>query len=214
MVQRPTGISGTTVTGVAAAVLSLGAVGGATVEAQHPPDRGQRMVEQLSAASPHGSLGEQARVWDRFVGTWDADFDFHLDDGRVRHSRGELDFAWVLDGRAIQDLWISYPEPGGTERGIGTSIRYFDDKSKTWRVIFVNAKFGAMLTVNGGIEGDRIVLRGQDVDGSRLRWSFIDITNDSFTWHGERSRDGGSTWRLEEEHHMRRRAAGYGPAGS
>lgn len=213
MVQERTGIRNT-VGCVTVAVLSLCASGGcATAAAQHPPDRGQRMVDQLSASSHHASLGEQARVWDRFVGTWDADFGFHLDDGRVRHSRGELDFAWVLDGRAIQDLWIAYPEPGATERGIGTSIRYFDDKAKTWRVIFVNAKVGAMLTVNGGIEGDRIVLRGEDVDGSRLRWSFIDIKDESFTWHGERSRDGGNTWRLEEEHHMRRRAAGPGPAG-
>ena len=75
-------------------------------------------------------------------------------------------------------------------------------------MLFVNPKYGAVLSVQGGVEGDRIVLRGQDTEGGQLRWSFNDIKDDSFTWRGEKSRDEGKTWRLEEEHHMRRRSAG------
>jgi hypothetical protein len=174
--------------------------------AQPPADPRKQMIAVLSASGPHASLGDQARVWDRFVGTWDCDFGFYLEDGSVRHSPGELEFGWVLDGRAIQDLWITYPKEGEKERGIGTSIRFFDDRSRTWRVLFVNPKYGVVLSVQGGVEGDRIVLRGQDTDGSQLRWSFDDIKDVSFTWRGEKSRDGGQTWRLEEEHHMRRRS--------
>jgi hypothetical protein len=181
---------------------------GATNAAPPPADPRQQMVSVLAARAPHASLGAEARTWDRFVGTWDCDFGFYLEDGSVRHSPGELEFGWVLDGRAIQDLWITYPKDGEKERGIGTSIRFFDDKAKTWRVVFVSPKFGAVLTVQGGLEGDRIVLRGQDADGGQLRWSFNDIKDDSFTWRGETSRDGGKTWKLEEEHHMKRRPAG------
>jgi uncharacterized protein len=94
---------------------------------------------------------------------------------------------------------------GEKERAIGTSIRFFDERSETWRVVFVSPRYGAMLTVQGGVEGDRIVLRGQDADGRPLRWSFNDIKDDSFTWRGEKSWDGGKTWKLEEEHHMKRR---------
>lgn len=147
---------------------------GAT-RSQQPPDPGQEMVAVLSAPGPHASLGDQVRTWDRFVGTWDCDFGFYLEDGSVRHSPGELEVGWVLDGRAIQDLWITYPKDGEQERGIGTSIRFFDDKAKTWRVVFVSPKYGAVLTVQGGMEGDRIVLRGQDADGGQLRWSFNDL---------------------------------------
>lgn len=32
------------------------------------------------------------------------------DDGTTRHSSGELLFGWVLDGRVIQDIWISFPK--------------------------------------------------------------------------------------------------------
>jgi hypothetical protein len=41
-----------------------------------------------------------------------------------------------------------------------------------------------------------------------LRWSFNEIQTDSFIWRGEKSRDGGKTWRLREEHHMKRRNGG------
>src|SRR6266487_4045350 len=71
------------------------------VEAQQTPDPQQAMVSVLSALNPHPSLGDAARVWDRFVGTWDCDYTFFLDDGTVKHSRGELEFGWILDGRAI-----------------------------------------------------------------------------------------------------------------
>ena len=179
------------------------------VEAQkpQPPDPRQAMVGVLSAPSPHPSLGDEARVWDRFVGAWDCDYTFFLEDGSVRRSRGEIEFGWVMDGRAIQDIWITYPKEAGKERGIGTSVRFFDSKSKMWQVVFISPAYNAVVTVRGGTEGDRIVLRGVDDEGSMLRWSFNDIKPDSFTWRGEKSRDGGKTWRLEEEHHMRRRAA-------
>jgi hypothetical protein len=109
--------------------------GVATTDVQQPVDPKQQMIAVLAASGPHASLGDQARTWDRFVGTWDCDFGFHLEDGSVRHSPGELEFGWVLDGRALQDLWIMYPGPGEKERGIGTSVRFFDERSRTWRVV-------------------------------------------------------------------------------
>jgi len=193
----------------ATGLLSL-AFGGVreTVGAQQPPDSRQAMVKALSASGPHPSLGDEARVFDRLVGTWNCDYTFLAGDGSVRRSSGELKFGWIIDGRAVQDIWITYPEEPAKERGIGTSVRFFDNKSKMWRVVFVSPAHGALITVQGRAEADRIVLRGVDDEGSMLRWSFNDIQTDSFIWRGEKSRDGGKTWRLEEEHHMRRRSSG------
>ena len=214
MIRRRAGITWMAVASATSALLGLANWSlCAPSRGQAAVDPGQQMVAVLAAPGPHASLGDRARVWDRFVGKWDCDFGFYLPDGSVRHDPGELEFGWVLDGRAIQDLWITYPKAGETERGIGTSLRFFDEKSGTWRVLFVNPKYGAVLSVQGGLEGDRIVLRGQDSDGSELRWSFNDIREDSFTWRGERSRDQGKSWTLEEEHHMRRRASGRAGGG-
>ncbi len=115
-------------------------------------------------------------------------------------------FGWVLDGHAIQDLWIGYPTDNQKERTIGTTIRFFDTALKQWRVVFVNPKANYVVSAQGGREGDNIVLRGVDSDGLPLRWTFSEIKPDSFHWQGEKSRDGGKTWKVEEDHHMKRRS--------
>jgi hypothetical protein len=181
---------------------------GAPRAGKKPSDPRQAMIAELSASAPHSSLGDQAQVFDRMVGTWDCDFGFIAEDGSVRHVPGELRFGWIIDGRALQDIWITYPKPGSKERGVGTSIRIFDSKTKLWRVVFVSPAFNAIILVQGGLEGDRIVLRGVDQESTLLRWSFNEIQANSFIWRGETSRDGGKTWRLEEEHHMTRREGG------
>lgn len=181
-------------------------------DAQPAPDPRSAMITTLAASGPHPSLGDEARVFDWLVGAWDSEFTFHNDDGTTRHASGEILFGWILDGRVLQDIWISYPKDAGKERSIGTSLRYFDPEKKVWRVFFVNPVYGS-ITVQGGAEGDGIVLRGVDDEGAALRWSFTDIEADSFAWRGEKSRDGGTTWRLEEEHRMRRRTS-PGPGGA
>ena len=165
------------------------------------------MIDALQAFGPHPSLGAEARVFDRFVGTWDCDYTFYLDNGAKKQVKGELEFGWILDGRAMQDIWISYPTESGKERGIGTTVRFFDARSELWRIMFVNPKYGTLIEMKGGDEGGRIVLRGIDDEGSTLRWTFNDITANAFVWRGEKSRDGGKTWKLAEEHHMTRRTA-------
>ena len=172
-----------------------------------PRDPRRDMIKALAASTPHPSLGEEARVFDRLVGTWDCDYSFHLDDGSVRHSKGELLLGWILEGRVVQDIFVTYPKDGEKERRMGTTLRFFDTALKQWRIVFVGPQLNYLVTVQGGSEGrDRIVLRGVDIDGAPIRWSFNDMKPDSFVWRGEKSRDGGKTWKLEEEHHMKRRS--------
>jgi hypothetical protein len=176
--------------------------------AHREADPREAKIAALGSDRPHPSIGEEARTFDRLVGTWDVDFGFPRDDGTVRHKRGELLLGWVMDGHAVQDLWISYPADGERNRKIGTSFRFFDTALKQWRVIFINPELNYVVSTQGGLEGDRIVLRGTDADGLPIRWTFNDIKQDSFLWRGEKSRDGGKTWKLEEEHHMTRRRSG------
>ena len=171
-----------------------------------PGDPRQDMIKALAASTPHPSLGKEARVFDRLVGTWDCDYSFHLDDGSVRHSKGELLLGWILEGRVVQDIFMTYPKEGEKERRMGTTLRFFDTALKQWRIVFVAPQSNYLVTVQGGLEGDRIVLRGVDTDGAPIRWSFNDIKPDSFVWRGEKSRDGGKTWKMEEEHNMKRRS--------
>src|SRR5690242_5522341 len=85
-------------------------------------DPTQDMIKSLGAPGPHSSLEGQARAFDWLAGAWDCDYGFHLDDGSVRHKKGELLAGWILDGRALQDLFVSYPTEGEKDRRIGTTI--------------------------------------------------------------------------------------------
>lgn len=167
----------------------------------------EAMINVLGSADANPSIGEEAKTFDHFVGTWDADFAFYRADGTIFHKKGELLFGWVMDGHAIQDLWIGYPTEGRKERTIGTTIRFFDTALKQWRIIFVNPQFNYVVTAQGGRQGDRIVLNGRDADGLPIRWTFSEMKPDSFHWQGEKSHDGGKTWKVEEDHHMKRRSA-------
>ena len=166
------------------------------------------MITALPASGPHPSLGDEARIFDRFVGTWDAAYAEYGNDGSVNRSAGEVRFGWILDGHALQDVWITYPDRARTEREIGTSVRYYDTKLKKWSVVFVDPAARNLAILTGGAVGDRIVLSNRTADGTMFRWSFNDIRPDSFVWRGERSNDDGKSWRLYAEYHMKRRSSG------
>jgi hypothetical protein len=166
------------------------------------------MVTALQAIGPHPSLGDRAKVFGRLVGTWNGEYTEFSKDGKETRSSGEWIFGWVMDGRAIQDLFIIHPSAARKERYIGTTLRYFDPKSGTWSVTFVDPENGAVETLTGGAVGDdRIVLLSHDEDGKERRWSLEDIRPDSWVFRDEGTHDGGKTWRLREEDHMKRRAA-------
>jgi hypothetical protein len=164
------------------------------------------MVATLQAVGPHPSLGDQAKVLGRFVGTWDVEYTDFSKDGKTTHRSGEFIVGWVMDGRALQDLWIVYPSEGRKDREVYTTLHYFDPKSGTWRATFIDPENVSVFRFTGGaVEDDRFVLETQDLSGRQTRWSFNDIRPDSFVWRDEQSSDGGKTWRLASEYHMKRR---------
>jgi hypothetical protein len=182
----------------------------ATEKAGNAPTTDSRLdlVTALRAMGPHPSMGDQAKVFGLLVGTWDAEYTEFSKDGKPTNSSGEVIFGWVMDGRAVQDLFIIYPSAAHKEKFIGTNLCYFDPKSGTWRATFIDPENDSVVRFTGGAVGDdRIVLQSQDTDGKETRWSFNDIRPDFFVFRDEVSSDGGKTWRLREEDHMKRRGA-------
>jgi hypothetical protein len=169
-------------------------------------DRRVDLVAALQAMGPHSSLGEEPKALGRVVGTWDVEYTDYLKDGTTSHRTGEFIVGWVLDGRAVQDLWIVNPSAAGKDREVYTTLYYFEPKSRTWHATFVDPEDASVLSFTGGAAGnDRFVLETQDVNSKQTRWSFNDVRADSFIWRDEQSSDGGKTWRLKSEYHMSRR---------
>jgi hypothetical protein len=189
---------------------SLGISGAAATgrDTTAPTDPHLDMVAALQATGPHSSLGDEAKVFGRFVGTWDGEYTEFATDGTAAHSSGEWTFGWVMGGRAIQDLFVIHPSAAHKDGFIGTTLRYFDAKSGTWSATFIDPESNSVATLTGGAVGeDRIDLYRQSTDGKETRWSFVDIRPESWVFRDEESRDGGKTWRLREEDHMKRRGA-------
>src|SRR5256885_16809948 len=96
---------------VAFAVLVI--TGATLLVAVTAPSSRNAMINALGSSDPNPTLGDEARTFDRLVGTWDADFSFPRKDGTLLHKKGELRFGWVIDGTAIPELWIGYPSESG-----------------------------------------------------------------------------------------------------
>ena len=164
------------------------------------------MVTALKARGPHPSLGAQAKVFGRLVGTWDVEYTDFKKDGKVTHRSGEFIVGWVMDGRAIQDVWIVDPSGARKDREVYTELRYYEPKSRTWPATFVDPEHASVTKFTGGAVGDdRIVLDTQEFDGKDTRWSFNDIRPGSLVYREEVSSDGGKTWTLQSEYRMKRR---------
>ena len=173
---------------------------------------GSRMLEVLGATGRCSEIPEEDDIYGWLVGDWEADvIQFDLGDPPFR-SRGEWHFGWVLEGRAIQDVWIVPPiverSPATSKIGnrYGTTLRVYDPCLRAWRITWINPVNGAHNSMIGRRRGSDIVQEGTAPDGSLMRWSFVETAPDSCRWLGEQSPDSGVTWRLWAEFRLRRTA--------
>lgn len=123
----------------------------------------------------------------------------------ARGLTGEAHFGWVLEGRAVQDVWIM-PAVADRTDGLsqsmnmyGTTLRVWDSAIHAWRISWSNPAGNHFEEQIGRRVGKDIVQIGTRADGTVTRWSFIDITPDSFHWLGEALQPDGRNWRLEGE---------------
>jgi hypothetical protein len=84
--------------------------------------------------------------------------------------------------------------------------RFYDSHIGAWRSTWIDPLNGRVRRFIGRTEGGLVILDGLDED-PRERWSFRDITTDSFLWRGESSTDGAQSWFVEDEMLARRRQA-------
>lgn len=159
---------------------------------------------ELIANASSSNVPEARRIFDRFVGRWALECDRWDENGTKTHSSGTWTFGWILDGTMLQDAIYFNDQSSAGHRIGGTTLRFFDSAADTWRVVFFAPARNAVISLTGDAVGERILLNGIDVDGAKLRWSFIDVSGTSFVWRGEISHDGGKAWRLEQEMHLHR----------
>ena len=175
--------------------------------------RDNPMLDALHAVKPNDALAAKLALYGRFVGSWDLDIDYYPPGGGpVRKAPAEWYFSWVLDGRAVQDVWI-FPsrkirgeKPAEPWYFYGSTFRWYDPMIDAWHIRYFEPTRPFEMRQIGRAVGPDIVQIGEDHNGIQRRWRFVDITDNSFRWLGEASWDKGATWTLEMEMRARRKS--------
>ena len=156
-------------------------------------------IPALVSTGPDPDLAEKLHLFGQFVGSWALDLTWFQDGQPVRREAGEWHFAWVLEGRAVQDIWIVPPREqrgAGNLYEYGTTIRFYDPTIDAWRSTWHGPMVKCVIPFIGRQVGDEIVLEGrhwQNPDWP-MHWIFSDVTGHAFAWRNMISQDGGTTW--------------------
>jgi hypothetical protein len=163
----------------------------------------------LAAPGPHRSLGAHADTYGRLIGSWSGEYRVYPPGGEMASASAEVHFAWALDGRAVQDVWItpSLADRAAGRQGprdmYGTTVRVFDTKSESWRVLWFDPPSGYRCELEGRRQGDDIVQIGTYA-GWPIRWTISQVRSRSFLWQGHILEHDGTSWRLQAEFHLQR----------
>jgi hypothetical protein len=174
------------------------------------------LIPALHADGPAPDRAGELQLYGRFIGDWDADIVAYTPDGGRHQGQGEIHFGWILEGRAIQDVWMiprhRDRRPGAPVMPVagnwyGTTIRVYDPVLGAWRIYWIDPATNAYRQQIGRQHGADIVQEGTIAPGMMSRWSFREISPRSFHWKGEVSTDDGASWRLVVEVFARRTSA-------
>src|SRR5215471_3399327 len=154
-------------------------------------------ISALHTDAPAADRADKMKLYAFLIGRWNMDTLVHTDQGAQR-GNGEIHAGWVLQGRAIQDVWIL---PGVF---YGTTLRIYDPAIDAWHILWNDPLHQFYTRQLGRAQGNDIVQIGKNDSGVMLRWSFTEITSDSFRWLGERSHDDGQSWQLQADFRARR----------
>jgi hypothetical protein len=91
----------------------------------------------------------------------------------------------------------------------GTTLRIYDPGLDAWHILWSDPLKQFYTRQIGRADGRDIVQEGNAGIGETMRWSFTEITLDSFRWTGERSLDGGASWQLQGDFRARRAATAF-----
>lgn len=132
--------------------------------------------------------------------TWTAKHE----DGTVEKHKGEWIFSYILEGNAVQDIFIlpsrdTRDTDSFSEAEYGTTLRLpLKDGTGRWQIIYM-ADLGRPYDrlIAEEVDGD-IIQSGinQNSDDTTIwRWNFRNIKENSFHWEAVESSDQGKTWK-------------------
>ena len=133
------------------------------------------------------------------LGSWRCEEKSKNAAGEWQTLKANWDARYILDGYVIADEYRTLG-PDGTLIRLGATYRSYNADKHKWMMKWHDALKSTWLDLGpddlGGVQvnGDRITFKHHVDPGGVLRATFADITQQRFTWRGELSLDGGTTW--------------------
>jgi hypothetical protein len=166
----------------------------------------------LHADGPDPERASKLALYSWIIGGWEMDVTTIAEDGKRHRGHGEIHAGWVLQGRAIQDVWMIprlaertptvAPLPGAGN-WYGTTLRIYDPNLDGWRILWNDPATNFFSQQIARADGADIVQTGPDPRGGSMRWIFSDIEPNAFHWRAERTVDE-VNWRQEVDIRARR----------
>jgi hypothetical protein len=171
----------------------------------------QGLMDVLHAPGPTPDRAEAMMLYGQFVGSWAGTMRRHIRGGGLQEMLCEAHFGWVLEGRAVQDVWLVPRRPGEDPAMYGTTLRSYDPADDLWRVVWIDPARRKLIELVGDRAGDEIVQDWMDYGEGRRQWLFTEITDRSFLWLDRTRAPRASTWTLRTEIALRRVIDAHGP---
>jgi hypothetical protein len=153
--------------------------------------RGDRQASAQQTGIPQSTKSRSCAApeyhqFDFWVGDWDA-FEQAAPDKVIARNHVE----WILEGCVLREV---YEQRDGL---VGQSFSIYDAKRKVWHQSWVTNR-GQLLVLEGGLQGERMVLTGFDhpTESKRvlLRGTWTRVP-DGVRETAETSGDGGKSWK-------------------
>ncbi|KGO00007.1 hypothetical protein HR11_07345 [Porphyromonas macacae] len=144
-------------------------------------------ITALCSNARNERISEEYDFFGNLIGEWNIVWNDHLEDTEPRRVKGEWIFSRVLDGTAVQDLFIV---PSREERlkdkqpdaEYGTTLRIFNPKTLAWDIFY--GCMGEAIRLTARKVSEEIILTENTTE--KMRYVFSDIMASSFLWRKER----------------------------
>jgi len=169
----------------------------------------KQFIDILHTTGPISDHAAQMMLYGQFIGSWDGRLVYWSKEGIQYEISAEVHFGWVLEGRAVQDVWIAPALKSRKKQKqvlmYGSTFRVYDPKEDIWQITWIDPVQQAFSHMTGRKIGCDIVQEYRREDGALCQWMFTEITADSFHWINRESIDEGENWKIKSEFFLQRR---------
>ena len=173
--------------------------------------RSPSFIEALHADGPAPDRADKLGLYGWLIGAWEMDVVVHTATDAAYRGKGEIHFGWVLEGRAIQDVWITPPRGarndaiGAAANFYGSTFRIYDPGIDAWHIFWLDPVKQFYSRMIGRADGNDIEQLTVGETPQR-RWRFDAITSDAFHWTADVAETTGAVpqWNRQVEFSARR----------